>query len=93
VLFLPFEQLSGQQIVQLQDSILECLHHHTLLAFNKIFEDHRGQTLSCFGLGLSIWFTAQLMFLTFQLFSQFFSQCFEHNLNYYILQLHVSLDV
>ncbi len=38
----PFEQLIGQQIVQLQDSILERLHHHTLssMLFDKTFETH-----------------------------------------------------
>jgi hypothetical protein len=32
----PFEQFIGQQMVQLQDSISEHLHHHTL--FNTFFD-------------------------------------------------------
>jgi len=39
---LPFEQLIEQQKVQLQDSILEPLHHHTLsnMLANETFEAH-----------------------------------------------------
>jgi hypothetical protein len=38
--FFPFEQLIGQQMVQFENSILECLHHHSLsnMFFDKIFE-------------------------------------------------------
>jgi hypothetical protein len=38
----PFEQLIEQHIVQLQDSISECLHHHTFFSmfFNMISEAH-----------------------------------------------------
>jgi hypothetical protein len=39
----PFEQLIEQQMVHIQDSILEHLHHHTLfnMLFDGIFEAHR----------------------------------------------------
>jgi hypothetical protein len=39
---LPFEQLIEQQMVQLQDSISEHMHHHTLynMFFDKINEAH-----------------------------------------------------
>ncbi len=38
--FLPFEQPIGQQMVRLQDSIFERLHHHTFynMFSNTIFE-------------------------------------------------------
>jgi hypothetical protein len=53
-----FEQFIGQQMVHLQDSILERLHHHTLynMLSDKIFEAHRVQILSCSSLGMSVWF-------------------------------------
>jgi len=45
----PFEQLIKQQMVQLQDSILERLHHHTF--FNMLSdgtsEAHHARILSC----------------------------------------------
>jgi len=52
----PFEQFIGQQMVHFQDSISKCLHHHTLsnMLFNKIFETHCVQILSCFGLGAGV---------------------------------------
>jgi hypothetical protein len=39
---LLFKQLINQQMVQFQDSISECLHHHTLsnMFFDGIFEAH-----------------------------------------------------
>ncbi len=54
VCFPPFEQLIGKQMVQLQDSILECLHHHTFssMFFDKTSEAHCAQILSCVGLGV-----------------------------------------
>jgi hypothetical protein len=38
----PFEQLIEQQMVRLQDSIVEHLHHHTLsnILFDGISEAH-----------------------------------------------------
>jgi hypothetical protein len=38
----PFEQFIEQQMVQLQDFISKCLHHHTLsnMLSNKTFETH-----------------------------------------------------
>jgi len=61
VCFLPFEQLIEQQMVQLQDSILEHLHHHTLsnMLFDKISKAHRARILLCFGLGTNVWLTIQ----------------------------------
>jgi len=60
---LPFEQFIGQQMIQLQDSILECLHHHTLSSMfsNETSKTHHAQFLSCFGLRVSIWLTTQLV--------------------------------
>jgi hypothetical protein len=62
-------------MVQLQDSISKCLHHHTLsnMFFNKIFEAHCAQMLSCFGPRVSAWLITWLVFPTFQLSSPFFS--------------------
>jgi hypothetical protein len=47
----PFEQLVGQHMIQLQNSILKRLHHHTLsnMFFNKIFKAHHARILSCSG--------------------------------------------
>jgi hypothetical protein len=43
-------------MVHLQDSILKCLHHHTLsnMLFDEIFEAYRAQILSCFDLGMNV---------------------------------------
>jgi hypothetical protein len=68
--FLPFEQLIGQQMVQLQDSILKHLHHHTFS--NKTFKVHCAQNLSCFIPRANFWLTTQLVFPTFRLSSLFF---------------------
>jgi hypothetical protein len=75
---LLFEQLIGQQMVWLQNSILKHLHHHTLsnMFFNKIFETHHVHIFSCYGLGANIWFTTWLVFLTFQLSSLIFCTMF-----------------
>jgi hypothetical protein len=64
---LPFEQLIGQQMVQLQDSILEHLHDHTFsnMLFDGIFEAHCAQNLSCSSPRAGIWLIARLIFLTF----------------------------
>jgi hypothetical protein len=53
-----FEQFIRQQMVHFQDSISECLHHHTFynMFFDKIFEAHYVQILSCSNLGMSVWF-------------------------------------
>jgi hypothetical protein len=58
-------------MVQLQDSISECLHHHTLfnMLSNKIFEAHRAQILSCFGPRAVAWLITWLIFPAFQLFT------------------------
>jgi len=71
---LPFEQLIKQQMVWPQDSILERLHHHTLfnILFDKIFQTHCAQILSCFGPKVGFWLTTQPTFPTFQLSSPSF---------------------
>jgi hypothetical protein len=53
--FPPFEQFIKQQMVQLEDSISKCLHHHTLfnMLSNGISKTHRARILSCSGLGAS----------------------------------------
>jgi len=62
-------------MVQLPDSISERLHHHTLsnILSNGIFKAHCAQNLSCFGLGVNVWFITTLVFLAFWLFSPIFS--------------------
>jgi hypothetical protein len=42
VCLFPFKQLIKEQIVQLQDSILECLHHHTFssMLFDETSKAH-----------------------------------------------------
>jgi len=71
---LPFEHLIKQQMVWLQDSILERLHHHTLfnILFDKIFETHCAWILSCFGPKVGFWLPTQPTFPTFQLSSPSF---------------------
>jgi hypothetical protein len=44
-----FEQLIGQQMVQLQDSISKHLHQHTFS--NMTFEAHHAQILLCLNIG------------------------------------------
>jgi hypothetical protein len=43
-------------MVQVQNSILEHLNHHTLsnMLFNMTFEAHRAQILSCSSLGAGV---------------------------------------
>jgi hypothetical protein len=57
-------------MVQLQDSISKCLHHHTLFSMlsNEIFEAHHVWILSCSGPRVGVWLTVRLVFPTFQLF-------------------------
>jgi hypothetical protein len=68
-----FEQFIGQQMVQLQDSILEHLHHHTFssMLFDEIFEAHCAQILLCFGLRadvcLTIWLTSLIFSIVLQI--------------------------
>jgi hypothetical protein len=63
----PFEQLIEQQMVQLQDSILEHLHHHTFsnIISNRISEAHYAWILSYFGPGVGAWLTIWLIFPAF----------------------------
>jgi hypothetical protein len=54
-------------MVQFQDSISKCLHHHTLssMFFYKTFEAHCAQILSCSSLGVGVWYIAQPIFPNF----------------------------
>jgi hypothetical protein len=80
--FPPFEQFIEQQMVQLQDSILECLHHHTVsnMLSDMIFKTHCAQILSCSSPKASVWFKVQPVFPTFRLFSPSFSTVFQMRL-------------
>ncbi len=62
-------------MLQLQDSILERLHHHTLsnTLSDRISEAHCAWILSCFGPRADVWFIVRLVFLAFQLLSPNFS--------------------
>jgi hypothetical protein len=62
-------------MVQLQDFISKHLHHHTLfnMPFDRISKAHHAQILSYSSPWVSVWFTTQLIFLTFQLVSPIFS--------------------
>jgi hypothetical protein len=62
-------------MVQLQESISECLHHHTLfnMLFDGILKTHYAQILSYSGLKLDVWFIVRPIFLAFQLLSLNFS--------------------
>ncbi len=75
---LPFEQLIGQQMVHLQVSILECLHHHT---FSNMFSNgtstsHHTQILSCSSPRVGVWLVIWLIFPTFWLSSPIFCTTF-----------------
>jgi hypothetical protein len=65
-------------MVQLQDSILEHVHHHTFwdMFSNEMFEAHCTRILSCFNPSVGIWFTTWPIFLTFRLASIKFSITF-----------------
>jgi hypothetical protein len=52
-----FEQLIKQQMVQLQDSILECLHTISIMFFDRTFQAHHAQILSCSSLSIGTWLT------------------------------------
>ncbi len=77
--FPPFKQPIKQQMTQLQDSILKCLHHHTLsnMFSNMIFETHHARKLSCSSFEAGVWLIIQLTFLTFWLSSPSFSTTFQ----------------
>ncbi len=62
-------------MVQLQDSILERLHHQTFfnMLFEKIYETHHARILSCSSPKADAWLTIWLIFLNFQLASLVFS--------------------
>ncbi len=57
---IPFEQFIEQHMIQLQDSISEHLHHHTIssMFFDGTFEAHHAQILSCYGPRASAWLTS-----------------------------------
>ncbi len=78
VCFLLFKQFIKQQLIQFQDCISECLHHHTFanILFDGTFENHCVWILSCYGPKVSIWFTTWPIFPTFWLFFSFFSIAF-----------------
>jgi hypothetical protein len=63
---------------ELQDSILEHLHHHICfnMFFNKTFEAHCVQILSCSDPRVGTWFIIWLIFPAFQLSSLFFCTTF-----------------
>ncbi len=85
----PFEQPIGQQMIQLQDSIFEHLHHHTFsnMFSNEIPKAHWAWILSCSGLELGIWFIVRLVFPAFQLFSLVFATTFHMWLGLHHLSL------
>ncbi len=80
--FFPFEQFIGQQMVWLQDSVLEHLHHHTLsnMLSDKIFKTHCAQILSCSGPKVGVWFKTWSIFPAFELSSPSFSTTFQTQL-------------
>jgi hypothetical protein len=73
--FLLFEQLIEQQIVQLQNSIPKCLHHHTLsnMLSDAIYETHHAQILSCYSPKVGAWLIIRPVFPSFRLASLVFS--------------------
>jgi len=77
--FLSFEQLIGQQMVQLQDSILKRLHHHTLsnILSNGISKAHCARILSCFGPEVGAYLIIWPIFPSFWLTSLVFSTMFQ----------------
>jgi len=77
--FLSFEQLIGQQMVQLQNSISECLHHHTLsnIFSNGISKAQCAQILSCSGPGANTYLIIWPIFPSFWLTSLVFSTMFQ----------------
>jgi len=91
----PFEQLIRQQMVQLQDSIMERLHHHTFsnMFFDGTFEAHVAQILSCFGPRVGLNLELKLSSQPFDYLLYFFPQHFICDLDYPILQLQASLNV
>ncbi len=76
--FLPFEQFIEQQMFQLWNSNLECLHHHTFLNMfsDGISKAHYARILSCFRLKVGVWFIIWLIFLAFWLSSPTFFTTF-----------------
>jgi len=73
---LPFEKFIMQQMVWLQDSISECLHHHTLfnMLFDRISEAHCAWILSCYSLGAGTMLTVQTSLLNLLIiFPNFFT--------------------
>lgn len=69
-----FKQLFGQQMVNFQNSIWECLHHHILskMFFDGILKEHCSQILSCSSFKVGIWLIARPILPTFQLSSPIF---------------------
>ncbi len=73
--FLPFEQFIRQQMVQLQNSILEHLHHHTFsnMFSKRILEAHRAWLSSSSSPRVGIWLIIRPIFPTFRLSFPVFS--------------------
>jgi hypothetical protein len=91
----PFEQFIEQQMVQLQDFISKCLHHHTLsnMLSNKTFETHFAWILTCYSPRVNTWFTTRLIFLTFWIFSPIFCKALHTRLGPPLFKLQASFDV
>jgi hypothetical protein len=73
--FLSFEQFIEQQMVQFQESISKCLHHHT---FSSMFSNARSKAhyawiLSCSNWKANVWLIIKQIFLGFWLTSLVFS--------------------
>jgi hypothetical protein len=66
--FFRFLSFIRQQLVQLQNSISEHLHHHTFsnMFFDKISKAHHAHILSCFSPRVSVWLTLWPIFPSFQ---------------------------
>jgi len=68
-----FEQFIRQQMVQLQDSILECLHYHTFsnMFFNTIPKAYHARILSCFDARGHLAYTSIGLFILLIIFPNF----------------------
>ncbi len=69
-----FEQFIRQQMVQLQDSILECLHYHTFsnMFFNTIPKAYHARILLCFDARGHLAYTSIGLFILLIIFLNFF---------------------
>ncbi len=78
VCLLLFKQFIRQQMIQFQDSILECLHHHTFsnMLFDMASNAYHAWILSCSNPRVSTWLIVWLVFPNFWLFFPIFSTSF-----------------